>query len=283
MNHRSLFVLMLLFAAAVATISQSTPVNAAPVNKTPGGGGDTVSTVGYDVSYPQCGSVLPSDRAFGIIGVNGGKATNLNPCLADQLMWAAGSSGSVPSQPKVQVYVNTANPGEVIDQITTWPTAGETPYGTCDGTNSEACSWQYGWERAVVDVNTYFKPAAGSAGLPTEASGYIWWLDVETTNSWQSGSPEALARNRATLEGMTAYFSGQRAQVGIYSTNYQWDTIAGTVPTNSNLYTLNSWMAGARTLRGAKENCQNKPLVAGGKVVLSQYVTKGLDHNYSCI
>ena len=24
------------------------------------------------------------------------------------------------------------------------------PYGACDGTNSLACSWQYGWTRAVA-------------------------------------------------------------------------------------------------------------------------------------
>jgi hypothetical protein len=91
--------------------------------------------VGYDVSYPQCGKTLPSARAFAIVGVNGGLSTRANPCLSTQLAWAWRSNGSVGSQPKAQVYLNTANPGQVIEQVTTWPTSGTTPYGECDGTN----------------------------------------------------------------------------------------------------------------------------------------------------
>jgi len=77
--------------------------------------------VGYDISYPQCGKKLPTGQYFGIVGVNGGLATTTNPCFASQLTWAKQSkTGSI--QPKVQLYVNTANPGEVAG-ITTWPTS----------------------------------------------------------------------------------------------------------------------------------------------------------------
>lgn len=256
----------------------------------------TPSTVGYDVSYPQCGTTLPTDQAFGIVGVNGGLATKPNPCLAEQLVWASRSSGAVESQPGTQLYVNTANPGEVIDQVTTWPTSGgNATYGACnpgddldgdgvgDGDNSLACSWQYGWERAQEDV-AIFRAAAVQAGVSPEPGGYVWWLDVETTNTWQSGSPDALARNRATLEGMTDFLTQDHvgASVGIYSTNYQWGQIAGAVPADSSLYAHDSWMAGARTLNGAKSNCGNPPLTAGGTVVLAQYVSRNLDHNYAC-
>src|SRR5215207_8526310 len=79
----------------------------------PGTASAASTTVGYDVSYPQCDSSLPRDRAFAIIGANGGLSTRANPCLAAQLTWAWGSSGWVTSQPKAQVYLNTANPGEV--------------------------------------------------------------------------------------------------------------------------------------------------------------------------
>src|SRR4051794_11318559 len=72
------------------------------------------STVGYDVSHPQCGSVLPTGQAFAVVGVNGGTATTVNPCLSTQLRWASTSSGAVAAQPKVQLYLNTANPGQVI-------------------------------------------------------------------------------------------------------------------------------------------------------------------------
>ena len=98
----------------------------------PGTASAAPTTVGYDVSYPQCGTLLPQDRAFAIIGVNGGLSTRANPCLAAQLNWAWEASGAVAAQPRAQLYLNTANPGELRDQVTTWPTRGATPYGSCD-------------------------------------------------------------------------------------------------------------------------------------------------------
>lgn len=248
--------------------------------------GKTTTQVGMDVSWPQCGKSLPTTPAFGIVGVNGGTAANQNSCLADQLAWANSLSGAVASQDKVQVYVNTANPGEVIDQITTWPTSSNefNPHGPCDGTNTKACSWQYGWNRGVYAVD-YFKQEAPKAGLASsEPSSYKWWLDVETMNTWQSGSTEAYQRNVAALEGWVDYFKHINARTGVYSTGYQWGQITnGQVSTTSNLNGLDSWLAGSKTLRGAQNRCSEAPLTSGGKVVLSQYVSGGYDYNYSCI
>ncbi|WP_091322935.1 hypothetical protein [Geodermatophilus ruber] len=238
--------------------------------------------VGYDVSYPQCDEDLPDGPAFAIIGVNGGIATRPNPCLAEQLEWAAGSSGAVPEQPPVQLYVNTANPGQVRDEVSSWPLAGDTPYGTCRGENDLACSWQYGWIRAYVDAQAFLPLAATDAGLPTDPAAYRWWLDVETMNTWQTGSSDARARNRASLEGMTAYLTGKGGQVGVYSTDLQWRRIVGDVPPDSPLHELDSWLAGASTAREARATCRQAPLVPGGRVVLTQYVTRGLDHDHSC-
>jgi hypothetical protein len=241
-----------------------------------------VAPTGYDVSYPQCGKPLPSSQAFGVVGVNGGLATTANPCLAAQLTWAWKSSGAVAAQPKAQVYLNTANPGEIRTQVKTWPTAGSTPYGTCDGSNSSACSWQYGWERAQNSVLNIFTPAAHAAAADSRPASYTWWLDVETGNTWQSGSSAALTRNRATLEGMTAFLSSVGARIGLYSTTAQWGQIAGTVPATSTLAARNSWLAGATTLTGANTLCTKPALTPGGRVTLAQYVQSGLDRDHSC-
>ena len=239
--------------------------------------------VGYDVSHPQCDDALPRDPAFAVVGVNGGLATRPNPCLAGQLAWAAEeATGEVPAQPDLQLYVNTANPGQVRDLVTTWPTRGRTPYGRCDGDNSRACSWRYGWERAAVTVEDFFVPAAEDAGVDADPGDYTWWLDVETTNSWQTGSAPARARNRAALEGMATRLTVTGAEVGLYSTRYQWRRIAGPVPEDSRLHDLDSWLAGSRTLAGARATCRRDPLVDGGRVVLTQYVEDGLDHDHSC-
>ena len=242
--------------------------------------GDT--PVGYDVSHPQCGTTLPLHRAFAVVGINGGLATRTNPCLAAQLGWASRSSGAVATQPHAQLYLNTANPGESLELVTTWPGRGATPYGFCVGTNSMACSWQYGWERAQHSIVAFFTPAAWEAQVDSRPARYSWWLDVETMNTWQSGSTQALARNRATLEGMTAYLESRGATVGLYSTARQWRQIVGTVGPASDLAGRDSWLAGSTSLTGARAACASPSLVPRGRVVLTQYVVGGLDRNHAC-
>jgi hypothetical protein len=243
--------------------------------------------VGYDVSWPQCGTTLPSDAAFAVVGVNGGLANNTNPCLGPQLTWASGSSG-VTSQPRVALYVNTANPAAL--DASRWPTSNTypdgsaepvpNPYGTCTGGDSAACSYIYGYAKA-------YDNGLPERGVPTPAS-FFWWLDVETENSW---GPDKAA-NRAVLEGMTHYYLDvlHAAGVGIYSTGYQWGEIVGAlgavqsgtaIPGPSNLNGLPSWLAGATSLEGAQANCAQPPLT-GGTVTVTQYLMNGLDHNYAC-
>ena len=242
--------------------------------------------VGYDVSHPQCDVTLPADAAFAIVGVNGGVATTPNPCLAEQWQWAAGSWGAVPAQ----LYVNTANPGEVRDEVTTWPRSGSNRYGLCDGDNSAACSYEYGVARAEDDVQLVLDtlgdlpPGTAGAGIegPADLAGLSWWLDVETMNTWQTDGAQARRNNRATLEGMAEHLLSVGGRVGLYSTGYQWSRIVGTVPSSSSLYDLDSWLAGARSAREAAANCGDDPLVDGGRVVLAQYVDDDLDHNWSC-
>ena len=267
--------LRLLAVTALASAGVALGLPAAPASAAPSAGG-------ADVSHPQCGTSLPTGQSWGVVGVNGGLATTENPCLAEQLSWAAQSSGTVPEQPRAQLYLNTANPGQIRDQVTTWPRSGATPYGTCTGDNTTACSWQYGWERAQNSVTSIFSPTAVSAGVDADPADYTWWLDVETSNTWQSGSSAALARNRAALEGMTAYLTVRGAQVGLYSTAPQWRTIAGSVGAGSTLRSLDSWLAGASTLSGARTSCSKAPLVAGGSVLMTQYVSGDRDRDVSC-
>ncbi|MFE8886815.1 hypothetical protein ACFYLX_13305 [Pseudarthrobacter enclensis] len=261
------------------------PAAAAP----PAGGTDPV---GNDVSWPQCGKTLPASPAFAIVGVTGGLANNTNPCLRDQLDWA-GKATVGTTQPKVALYVNTANPGH---EGSWWPSSNtygnanvSNPYGTCDAKGAAEgpvdlpCSYMYGYAKAYDDATI--------RGIANPGD-YFWWLDVETGNSWQTGTLDATALNRATLEGMAGYFkgitagrtdlNGKPAGVGIYSTGSQWGTIAGTVPAGSPLAGLPSWLAGAKTLRGAQSNCSLPGLTPGSPVTVTQYVSAGLDYDYAC-
>ncbi|HZS94517.1 MAG TPA: hypothetical protein VFA78_06960 [Chloroflexota bacterium] len=232
------------------------------------------SPTGNDVSYPQCGRTLPAGQAFGIVGVNDGVANTTNPCLATEITWAQGSTGTT-VQPKASLYVNTANPGNL--GVADWPTnnvdpvTGATdndPYGACAGGDTAACAWQYGWNMADLD--------AQQRGVVNPA-GYHWWLDVETNNSWETNT----ANNRADLEGMVAYFRGLGTAVGVYSTSSQWSKIAGTVSATSPLYTLPDWIPGARSLSGAQANCSSRPLTTGGIVTVTQW-TSTVDGDVAC-
>ena len=231
---------------------------------------------GRDVSYPQCGKAFPSGQAFGIVAVNAGLPNNTNPCLTEEISWAQRSSGGT-RQPRASLYVNTADPGN--HGIADWPANNSDPifgnhvrdpYGTCRGGNSQACAWQYGWNMAELDAQTRGVVHPGR---------YRWWLDVETVNSWQSRAQN----NRADLEGMASYFRHIGATVGIYSTTGQWKPIVGTVRPASPLYRLPEWRPGAKTLAQAKKNCRLAPLTGGGKVTVTQWVTRPANGDFSCL
>jgi hypothetical protein len=245
----------------------------------------TITKVGNDISYPQCNNSFPSGQGFGIVGINGGIATTDNPCLSTQLLWAEQSLGTQ-NQAKIQLYVNTGNPGLEGrwpgNNIDPMGNTAPNPFGTCDGSVSTACAWQYGWNRAVDDVQNKFIPAAQAAGIDSTPGDYPWWLDVETANSWDSGSSDALQRNRVDLEGMVTYLQSRGITVGIYSTSFMWATIVGDVPSNSNLNGLRNWRPGATDLAGAQANCTLTSLTSGGIIALTQF-TGSFDNDYSCL
>ena len=245
------------------------PASAAPASDA------DADAVGVDVSWPQCGKSLPQRLSFAIVGVNNGLANTTNPCLAEQLAWArtATEAAAETAQPTVALYVNTANPGW---RGSWWPKSNSyqgkrvsNPYGDCALRTFKACSYMYGYAKAYDD--------AKFRGI-SDPSSYLWWLDVETENSWQRDK----AANVAVLEGMATYFKSIGAPVGIYSTGYQWKRIAGTVKSTSPLAGLPSWLAGARSRSGALDSCSLPALTPRSRVAMVQYVSDGLDYNVSC-
>jgi hypothetical protein len=230
---------------------------------------------GNDVSFPQCRKALPAQHAFGIVGVNDGRADTTNPCLAGEITWARKSSGTT-RQPKVSFYVNTGEPGSL--KVADWPANNHDPisgavvsdpYGACAGQDNRACSWQFGRNMAELDarIRGISKPGR-----------YRWWLDVETISSWDSST----WNNRADLEGMVAYFHRIGSTVGIYSTAFQLYKIVKIIPSSSLLYRLADWIPGAKTLAQAQANCHLAPLTGRGTVTLTQWEKSKIDHDLSC-
>jgi hypothetical protein len=274
---------------------------------------------------------LPAGGAFGVVGVDDGIANVVNPCLTSEITWASGTSGTASTsygtgaQPKAQLYVNTADPGDVYNgqPIADWPSnnagGGTDPYGACTttvvklgrhktatvGQNSPACAWQYGWNAAAKDVTFFRNAVSGQGALDQSAGDYPWWLDVETGNTWQSAAGGGLAMNDAVLEGMVTSFStlsttgGGAATVGIYSTGYQWNQIAGgesTVDANWSGLThapapapldgRPDWVPGATGASGADSTCTanvafTRTAATNANVTLAQWVSS-VDGDVSC-
>lgn len=264
------------FLAALLAALLAPMAMAAPAQARTSTARTSTTPTGNDISYPQCGGSYPSGQSFAIVGVNGGKASNFNSCFGSEWSWAQTSKGGT-SQAPAQLYINTGNPGDVLAQynVTDWPTTSiiADPYGTCSGTwtDDRPCAWEYGYERAKADISFFNSATQTSAGGK-------WWLDIETANSWTSD----LAKNQASLEGMVYALQQGSAAVGIYSSSGSWSSLFGPVVASSPLYSLNEWRPGAKTLTRAQSNCSLAPFEGNGAVVITQYVSTNLDHDYSC-
>jgi hypothetical protein len=269
---------------------------------------------GNDISFPQCGGAFPVRPAFGIVGVNGGLANDLNPCLGPssaqpsyrraELYWAVAASTGVSSQPKASLYVDTGDPGNHDSgrPIADWPKAGATPYGACTtvrikirkrtftvGRNSGACAWEYGYKKAAQDVAWVSGAAKAidrqkpAVTVSAAARSYRWWLDVEQTSTWQSGGT-GKGMNVADLQGMIAALRRFGASaVGAYSTSLQWTAITGvTRPSSGSLYRMPDWIPGATTVRGAKSDCHLRSFTAGRVVITQFHRLANPDGDYAC-
>jgi hypothetical protein len=247
---------------------------------------------GADVSYPECPGALPIGQAFGVVGVNGGRADTFNPCLARELMWAVYRSTGITAEPTVSVYLNTGDPGNSYlgQEVEDWPNSGNTPFGPClptftfgrlfgPGQVSPACAFEYGYQKAAMDV-LWLRAAATQDGLPRKARAYLFWLDVETTNSWQTSTE----LNWVDLEGM-AYALDQAGvtRLGVYAFPPQWDEITGGAKmlAAGSLDALLDWLPVGGSLAAAESGCQQPPFV-GATMELTQFPGGPFDADFAC-
>jgi hypothetical protein len=198
-----------------------------------------------------------------ILGINHGYPLSVNKCLPDMLEWAAAAGAR-------EVYLNASNPGVTEPK-------------------------KHGWQIAKDAIATLMT-ASPSGTKPTDYG--TGWVDVETVNTWQYGSEEALLENRKVVEGEVAYLEHIGMKVGIYSANSVVDGISpftgkpgysmfhhivGKVPNKSNLNGLPNWLAtGDNSLQLAKKACDYDPLTPSSEVVLTQYGKNGWDYNLPC-
>jgi hypothetical protein len=247
----------------------------------PAGAAEPAAGPGHDISHPQCGGDLPTDSSFGIVGLNQGRPFSVNPCLGEQYRWAAGRPASA------AIYVNTGNPAPRSDYY--WPRSGQQDPALCKdnrSTTDPGCAYNYGWHAASNAMATGKK-------LGRAVVGHTWWLDVETTNTWNGDGKS----NTALLQGMYDYLRSHGvAQVGLYSTGFQWKKItggytaktAGTYTAAWNgyltadfpLHEAPLWIATAAGSGTARARCATS--FTGGPTAMVQFARDGFDTNLTC-
>ena len=220
-------------------------------------------TSGYDISYPQCGSAMPAG-SFGVVGIDQGRPFDTvnglgpNPCLANQYS----------RTPHGALYMNTGyDPSYVTNRQVASCVAASSRKVNLDSAHQQA--WEVGCAFAYDNWNY----ALNSLKLAAPAA---WWLDVETDNSWSSD----VTLNATTIQGALdeLHQLAPAIPVGVYSTGYQWNRIAGATPVRG---IDADWVAtGASSLRRARNYC-GSPFNPGVPGRLVQAVTP-YDVDYAC-
>ena len=235
--------------------------------------------VGYDISYPQCGDDYPESFGFAIVGVNGGRVYDINPCF--------GTDGRHPSQlewagEEADLYFNTGNPGPRLSRY--WPGGADQPRECETGDNpqrdSEDCAFNYGWNATDHAYGAVLEAYVDLGWADEDAErlpdGMTIWLDVEEANSWRRDR----ALNVAALEGSVAYLESMGTdRIGFYSTPRLWDRITG----GTDAFAEHpAWHAGARDRADAERRCGEETAFTGGELAMVQWVEDDLDHNIRC-
>ena len=193
------------------------------------------ATTGFDVSYPNCGATATG--AFGIVGVNHGRPFTANGCLGAEY-------SAAPQAPAPSLYINTAYSGAYRRNIT----------AACStGTNAA-------WEIGCSEADYALQQAGGRVAS-------MWWLDVETGNSWSTSN---LAQNRDAIQGAVDRLNQTGLPVGVYSTASMWKTITGGSFTPNGLAA--DWVAAG--------SCSTP--FTSSPVWLSQSTSGGLDRDTAC-
>jgi len=219
----------------------------------------THRSVGYDISFPQCGGAYPGG-AFGVVGVNGGYPfVHYNPCLKDEYA----------KSPQAALYINTGY-DPLYTQVDGQHATPEcvTKSAPVQGSADQKAAWAAGCSEATRSM-----AYAASQGVSKPRG---WWLDVETENSWSSTD---LSLNQYTIQGIVDTILRQSpAAVGVYSTAYQWRTIVGNLPVSG---VLADWVAtGSPSAGRARATCGTG--FSGRPVWFVQYLHAGFDANYTC-
>lgn len=209
----------------------------------------TMGSLGVDVSYPNCFTSTPAVN-FGIVGVTGGAVYSHNSCLASEARRFADLS----------LYLNTG-----LNTSDTSTYYAQAKVG-CNGDVSCA-AYNYG-ASAAKDAVAY----ANAQGVKSTK----WWLDVETSNTWDTSTP----LNQKSLQGAYDFLLASGATtIGVYSTTAQWQSITGGWQNNWPSWGATTWSTASQ----ASSYCTGHQFT-GGPSLLMQYKSRQskVDQDVAC-
>lgn len=272
-------------------------------------------SLGYDISYVNCGTAYPTNVRLGAPPkVRGPLPAHVGRAEVQVSLPQSSSSTAfrtplpiVKAAPGFGIvgvnsgypFMSTAHPGNpcLLHEYNHTPMAGlyvntgydpiytDANHTTADcttqsasvvGSASQTAAWAVGCSEAQGDY-----AYASSNGITTPVG---WWLDVETANSWcgQSGTNcTDLTLNQYTIQGIIDELTQIGAvPVGIYSNNNLWTAIVGT---NTVQGAASDWYAsGTSTSQSAATYCTTSYSFSGAPVSLVQYLNGSVDRDYAC-
>jgi hypothetical protein len=205
--------------------------------------------VGFDVSWPQCLTALPPPSTIAVVGINDGSANTFNPCFRAEAAWAGLN---------LSVYLNLNAPDPSVPSQ--WA---QGPAGACSPGDLHCASYNYGFNSVRGAINVVRSEGYGPR---------MWWLDVETVNQW---SPDT-GDNAQVIAGALDAIRRANGRAAIYSTNLQWQQIAGSYTPG-----VPAWYATGVPLASPQMWCGGTSF-AGGPVYLVQGYLGPYDGDYAC-
>jgi hypothetical protein len=249
-------------------------------------------SVGFDYSFPACStpvaprtSSLGTPYGFAIVGVNDGRPFTQNPCLVAEFQSAASTI------PLVSFYINISAP---LGSSASNGMNG--PKGPCSSTDYLCQSYNFGYNAAQYAYSF----AAGQLGTSTVA-GRVWWLDVETANSWwglDNGNCSSSC-NDQVLQGAIDYFHQNGLTVGSYSVSTMWAQ-SGPMPQAAGMAGKQAaailwsqiaggyrpgvpeWVADASGLSAAPRLCSSTSFTGGPVWLVQELSANYYDEDYAC-
>lgn len=222
--------------------------------------------IGADISWPQCpkgmgiperrteGMPMPtSDARYVIIGLTNGPGFTANPCLQDQVAWAAEQKLATAA------YAVASFPDEAtVDEFGDDGPFGKSRLGRLRNV---------GYQQAAFNL-----ASMQSAELSTP----MLWIDVEPVPDFDWS--DDLVANAAVVQGLARGYTDAGLKIGVYSTPHLWRRAVGELALG-----VPEWRAAGQTSQAeALSRCGTDWQIQGGEAVFGQWVADHRDYNVTC-